>query len=344
MRYEPPKIEDRQIWDIWLSMFRLPAMSVAVELQVFESLATAPASAVDLGARLGLNQRGSSILLTLLAAMGLLRARKDKSSSPSVYEVSDLARTYLLRSSPHFWGPLLSSRLGTAGGQHMALLNALKAPEGGRSDASEAWKSGQMTPAMAEGITRVMHCHSLAAATGAAKHDGFAQVTRLLDVGGGSGCFSIAIAQQHPHVRCTVMDLAPVCNVARRYIEEGGVQDRVDAAPTDMFRETWPQGYDGVLFSNVFHDWNTATNRVLAKSAYDALSPGGRVFLHEMLLDDAHDGPLTTASFSMLMLVGTQGTQYTFAELREILESVGFADIRADTTHSYYAVVSGRKP
>jgi 2-polyprenyl-3-methyl-5-hydroxy-6-metoxy-1,4-benzoquinol methylase len=275
--------------------------------------------------------------LSLLSAMGLLKSQKD------TYEVSDLGRTYLLRSSPHFWGPLLASRLGK-GAQHQVLLDALKAPEGGRSDASEGWKSGQMPPAMAEGITRVMHCHSLAAATGAAKYGGFAQVTRLLDVGGGSGCFSIALAQQHPQMRCTVMDLAPVCDVARRYIEEGGVQDRVEATPTDMFREKWPQGQDGVLFSNIFHDWNMTTNRTLAKSAFDALSPGGHVFLHEMVLDDAHDGPLTTASFAMLMLVGTQGRQYTLTELREILESVGFVDVRADATYGYYSVVSGRKP
>lgn len=85
-------------------------------------------------------------------------------------------------------------------------------------------------------------------------------------------------------------------------------------------------------------------NRALARRAYDALPPGGRVFVHEMLLADDGSGPVTTASFSLFMLFGTQGRQYTEGEVREILASAGFRDIDARQTHGYYSVVSGRKP
>jgi hypothetical protein len=52
---------------------------------------------------------------------------------------------------------------------------------------------------------------------------------------------------------------------------------------------------------------------------------------------------VTAASFSMLML-GTQGQQFTFAELRELLEGAGFVDVAAKQTSVYYSVVTGRKP
>jgi acetylserotonin N-methyltransferase len=168
-------------------------------------------------------------------------------------------------------------------------------------------------------------------------------VSRLLDVGGGSGCFSIAIAQELQSVRCTVLELPAVCDVARGYIADGGVADRVDTMSIDMFRDAWPRGYDGMLFSNIFHDWNAATNRFLARRAYDALERGGRIFLHEQLLAEDGSGPVTTAAFSMLMLFGTHGRQYTFSELEQILSSAGFVDIDSRATYGYYSVVSGRK-
>ena len=62
-----------------------------------------------------------------------------------------------------------------------------------------------------------------------------------------------------------------------------------------------------------------------------------------MLLAEDGSGPATTASFSMLMLLGTHGRQYSFTELREILTSAGFADVDARPTYGYYSVVSGRK-
>jgi acetylserotonin N-methyltransferase len=66
--------------------------------------------------------------------------------------------------------------------------------------------------------------------------------------------------------------------------------------------------------------------------------------LHEILLDDDGGGPVTAAAFSMLMLLGTQGQQFTFGELREILESAGFKGTEARHTYGYYSIVTGYKP
>ena len=63
-----------------------------------------------------------------------------------------------------------------------------------------------------------------------------------------------------------------------------------------------------------------------------------------MLLDDDGNGPVTAASFSMLMLLATQGQQFTFAELKEILTGAGFRRVDVTPTHHYYSVVTGHKP
>jgi acetylserotonin N-methyltransferase len=99
-----------------------------------------------------------------------------------------------------------------------------------------------------------------------------------------------------------------------------------------------------MFFSNVFHDWDPETNLALARRAYDALPPGGRIFVHEMLLAEDGSGPPATASFSMLMLLGTKGRQYSLGEIGTTLAGAGFVDIGARVTHGYYSVVSGCKP
>jgi hypothetical protein len=341
MRYELPHCEDKPIWDIWLSMYHLPAMCVADELGLFQALEPGPECTHDTARRLGLNQRTSEILFCMLAALGLVVRRDGRN------ELAEISRTYLLPQSPYYWGPLLRA-IGSSPQQRAGLIRALRAADGSEGAtpgiASHGWQKGQLNRADAERVTRFMHCHSLPASVAVARSGGLDGVTRTLDVGGGSGCFSIALAQHFPKMRCTVMDLPAVCDVASGYIEEGGVSDRVDTLPLDMFRAAWPHGYDGMFFSNIFHDWSAETNRSLAQRAHDALPSGGRIFLHEMLLAEDGCGPITAASFSMLMLGTTQGRQYSFSELRQILTGAGFTDIEARKTYGYYSIVSGLKP
>jgi acetylserotonin N-methyltransferase len=112
-----------------------------------------------------------------------------------------------------------------------------------------------------------------------------------------------------------------------------------------MFTEDWPEGHDAHFFANVFHDWSDETNRLLAQKSFAALPSGGRIFLGEILMDDDGAGPWHAASFSLLMLIGTLGKQYSLAEFRAILESAGFTDVTAQRTGGgYYSLVSARKP
>ena len=153
----------------------------------------------------------------------------------------------------------------------------------------------------------------------------------------------IAIAQAHPQIKATVMELATMCDVAAKYIAAGGAATQVDTLAVNMFREPWPKGYDAVFFSNIWHDWNFRTCAWLAARAYEALPPGGRIMLHEALLDDDGNGPPPIAAFSMLMLLATQGQQFTFAELKALLEDAGFEDIETLQTASYYSITTGYK-
>jgi hypothetical protein len=84
---------------------------------------------------------------------------------------------------------------------------------------------------------------------------------------------------------------------------------------------------------------------MLVRKSFDALPAGGRIGLHEMLIDDDGCGPLPAVAFSLLMLLGTRGRQFSVPELGGFLTAAGFRDIEAFTTGGgYYSLVVARKP
>ncbi len=337
---EPPTTDDRLIWDIWLSRWQLPATTVADEIGVFTLLEGGPLSSNDVAVRLDLGRRGAEALLAVLASLGLLAQHGGR------FGLTDTARQFLLPASDFYWGAMLGRRADE--GLARDLLAALRRdahPELERDMRQVvAWAAGEIDDERARSTTAAMHAHSFPAAVGVARNGVFTGVTRLLDVAGGSGCFPIALAQRHPTLRGTVMELAPVCRVAEEYIARYDVADRVDTLAANMFADDWPMGYDACFFSNIFHDWDMDRCRLLARKAFGALPSGGRIYLHEILLVDTKDGPLPAALFSLTMLAGNYGKQFSLGELGELLTSCGFVDVRATQTYAYYSLVSARKP
>jgi acetylserotonin N-methyltransferase len=346
--YASPTTDDRRIWDLWLASLYQGAIVAADDGGVFNVLARAPATILDLSAELDFDVRATGVLVRLLAALGLLVPRDES------FQLTDQSRLYLVKDSPYYWGHMMCINVNES--HRAALLERLKrkgsaeAPGsigsdigGAAAGVADAWAAGKMTIQQARVIAAGMHSHSLPAAIGAARNYDLTGVERILDVGGGSGCFMIAMAQRHPALRCTIMELDTMCDLAQSYIDAGGVSDRIETVAVDMFRQAWPKGHNAVFFSNIWHDWNFKTCTWLAERAYDVLPIGGRIMLHEMLLDDDGVGPVTTAAFSLLMLLGTQGQQFTFKELKSILEGVGFRDIDTVQTAGYYSITSAFK-
>jgi acetylserotonin N-methyltransferase len=333
---ELPSAEDRTIWDLWLSQYRLPVVLAADQLGVFELLRGQPATLDELCDRSGLLRRSALALTTALAAMGFLVQYRGR------FQLTHSARVYLLRDSEFYWVPML----GSAGYGHLtteALMRSLQTENLGENDrVTRRWERGEMSAEDAHAANQRFHSHSFPAALGMAHSHEFRGVHRLLDVAGGSGCYAIALALRHSHLRCTVADLPPVANDARSYIERYDCGPRVDTFGFNMFTDSWPTGYDAVLMTNILHDWDPERRSYLVHSAFKALPPGGRLFIHEILLNDSQDGPLPAALFSVMML-STRGKQLSFAELDDLARGAGFADVEVNHTYGYYSLVTAIK-
>lgn len=336
----PPTQDDRLIWDTWLSQYRLPVMTVADEIGTFAALAARAMTTSELAAELKVNERALGIHLGLLAASGFVERRETR------WRATAETRTWLIPDADGYAGPLIHGyrQSQPLHAQLMATLRTGEKAEG-HASAAEEWERGEMPAELAQWLTAYMNAHSRASSKGVAAQPLFADVTSVLDVGGGSGIFSIELARAWPKLSATVMEIEAVCVAAEPYLQAASLGDRVRTEPLNMFTQNWPRGFDAHFLSNIFHDWSDATCRRLAKKSFDALPHGGRILLHEMLMDDDGCGPFPAAAFSVLMLLGTRGRQYSLPELRAFLEEAGFTGVDAlRTGGGYYSLVSARKP
>ena len=336
----PATSDDAAIWDIWLTPYYLPCISVADEVGTFAALSAEALDTRTLASKLDVNERALGIHLGLLAGLGMVERHDGK------WRATALARTWMHPEGEGYYGPLLfgfRDRMPL----HKGMLETLKTGDKGSEHITfvEEWECGELPLEMAQRIAAFMHSHSVASSKAVARLPDMAEVKSLLDVGGGSGIFAIEIARANPGTSATIMEIDTMCVAAQAYVDKSDVGKRVTTTAVDMFRQDWPTGHNAHFFSNIFHDWTDKTCRLLAEKSFAALPSGGRIMLHEILMDDDGAGPLVPAAFSMLMLLGTRGRQYSFPEFRDILANAGFVDVTAQRTGGgYYSLVTAHKP
>jgi tRNA A58 N-methylase Trm61 len=155
----------------------------------------------------------------------------------------------------------------------------------------------------------------------------FSSYKTLCDVGGATGQLSIAVANRHPHMRCTSYDLDVVEPIAKRTIEGAGVSDRVTAQAGDFFAEPLPEA-DVITMGLILHDWNLERKMHLIKAAYDALPEGGAFIIVENLIDDARRENAFGLLMSLNMLIEF-GDAFDFAgaDFAGWCKEVGFKKI-----------------
>lgn len=154
-------------------------------------------------------------------------------------------------------------------------------------------------------------------------------IRRMLDLGGGSGAYSIAFAKALPKVESEILDLAEVVPLTQTYVREAGLADRIRVRSGDMLRDPLDKNYDLVLISAICHMFSPEENRRLLLRAHDALAPGGRIVVQDFILEANKTAPRFATLFSLNMLVGTRaGSSYSEGEFAAWLEGAGFAEIQ----------------
>ncbi len=309
-------------------------LTAAAELNLFSAVSSTPATAIELARLRQCDPRGLSLLLDALAALGLL----EKSEGAYVLtpglgaflapegEQSVLAMMQHQASCLRRWAQL--ARVVQTG------KPAQRVP-GVRGEAGEQ-----------EAFVGAMHNISAPTADQVIQAIQPPQFRHLLDIGGASGTWTIAFLRACPKAHATLFDLAPVIAMARQRLTRVGLAEQVRLVAGDFMADPLPTGADLAWVSAIVHQNSRNQNRLLFGKVFQALVPGGRIAIRDVLMEDDRTRPVMGALFALNMLVATEGGgTFTFNELREDLESAGFGQVAvARRDDAMNSVVLARKP
>jgi len=152
---------------------------------------------------------------------------------------------------------------------------------------------------------------------------------KLLDIGGGSGAYTIAFLKKNPQINAVIFDLKGVIPIAKEKVRENNFQDRVKFVGGDFYVDDLPSGCDIALLSAVIHQNSPQQNVELYRKIYRALDPGGTLIIRDHIMDESRTNPPSGALFALNMLVNTKGGDtYTFREVKDTLNTAGFIEVQ----------------
>ena len=304
----------------------------AIELDVFTAVGNG-GTAPQIATRIGTDVRATEMLLNSLVAMGLLTKRGD------VFENTGASARYFVEGSKddsrapmihiaHLW--LSWSRLTES------VQTGTPAQHEEIADRGRDWT---------EAFIAAMHRNASERGSVIVRAAGAEGVRRLLDVGGGSGAYSIAFARANPELQAEVFDLPSVTPIAQRHIAAAGLQDRIRTRNGDLRTDRFGEGYDLIFVSAICHMLSPGENQDLLKRCYEAAADGGRVVIQDFVLDATKTSPKVGALFALNMLVGTRaGSSYSEPEYTEWLRAAGFDAVYVVRLPGPTALVIGSKP
>lgn len=292
------------------------ALHSAVKLDIFTLMADNPATAADISRLSGSDQRGMTILLNALSAMGLLNKSDD------TYCLTPFSSEYLSKSSDKYLGHIIM--------HHHHLMFSW-------SRLDEAVKSGEpvrMNSSRTDDETTresflmgMFNLASLAAPLVVPTID-LSGRRSLLDLGGGPGTYAIHFCLHNPELKAVIYDLPTTQRFAEETIQRFSLSDRISFSAGDIIADDIGNGYDVVWISQLLHSEGPDGAAIMLKKAVQSLQPGGLVIVQEFILDDNHAAPPFPALFSLNMLLGTQeGQSYTQGELNGMMAQAGVRNI-----------------
>lgn len=285
----------------------------AFELDIFTAVGYG-ANAEEIGTRVHANARAVGTLLNALVSLGLLtKSGDDYQNTP------ESARFFMQGSKDNHRNGLL--HVANIWHRWSTLTQAVRT---GSRVAIDGGETPEWTRHFIDGMQR----NAKDRAPLVVKAVGTAGVRRILDLGGGSGAYSIAFAKASSDVRCDILDVPQVVPLTTEYVDRAGVSAQINVLAGNMLHDDFGHGYDLIMMNAVCHMFSEEQNVEVFRRANHSLAPNGRLFVQDFILNPDKAGPQQAALFSLNMLVSTEaGASYSESEYRNWMKAAGFGDV-----------------
>jgi SAM-dependent methyltransferase len=285
------------------------------ELDIFTNIDGSGTSCHQIAVKLNLDEHACERLLNALVSLGFL-----KKQNQLFFNTED-SYTFLSKKSPEYLGGLMHSN-------HLwnTWSNLTRVVKTGKSaHPSEINERGEewLFP-----FINAMHDRAKKQAPVQIANIDLSQIKSVLDIGGGSGAFSMAFVSRKPDIEATVFDLPNVVPITRIFLEKEGFSDKIKTHAGDYTTDDLPGGFDLVFLSAIIHSNSLEVNRELIKKCNGSLNRNGKIVIQDWIMNNDRTQPVGGAVFAINMLVGTEaGDCFTEEEVSTMLTDAGFTSI-----------------
>ncbi len=321
----------RPILEMATSFQRSRVLLTAYELGLFTVINEEWKTSAEVAAAIEADPRATDRLMNALTALGLLQKRDGRFTN------SPAAARLLVKGRPDYMA-------GLAHTAHLwqtwsGLTDAVRRGTGIAGD-----EVNQRGDEWLRAFIGAMHWRAKQMADPLVGLLDLSGASRVLDVGGGSGAFSMAFVRAGRGINAVVFDLPNVVPITRSYVESAGYGGQISTVVGDYRTDDLPAGFDLVFLSAIVHANSVEENRRLIRKSAAAAVPGGQVVVLDQIMNDDRTAPLPGAMFALNMLVGTGGGDtYTEAEVRGWMQEAGLGNVRRVDTPFNNALMIGAK-
>ena len=295
------------------------ALFAAIDLDVFTKISEGAETVDDIADAAGMEPLNAERLLVVLDALDLVER-----SGERFRNAADVER-FLVRGKPSYAGAwiLFAGKDWKDWGDLAAHLRRKGPPR--RLGMYE-----QLTVEGARKYHEATYSVGLGAGRRFAKQVDLSKRALLLDLGGGSGAYSIASALAYPGLRAVVLDLPPVVEVTKEFVARHGLSDRISTTAADFTADPLPRGADVIVMASNLPQYSREVIRDVVRKAFAALAPGGEMHLVGEMLRDDRKGPLLAGLYALYEAIfASAGVAHSADECVGYLAEAGFVDVVA---------------
>jgi hypothetical protein len=311
----------------------------AAELAIADHLADRPHSADSLAARTGSHAPSLARLLRALTAIGILYESEERS-----YSLTPLGATLQSNVPGSMRSWVLLAFSDDQGTSWQALTYNIRTGENAfrHQFGTDIWTRLSERPEAARLFDDAMASLTRGANGPLVANYPFGQFGWIVDVGGGNGSLLLPVAECHPLMRVTILDLPHVAENTRRRIAAAGLSPRCEAVDGDAFTAV-PPGADAYVLKGVIHDWDDQEAVAILRTCRAAMLDRSQLLLIERIIPERIDpnDALTRAKFihDINMMVNPGGRERTQAEFGALLAQSNLQLTRVVSTPGPLAVM-----
>jgi SAM-dependent methyltransferase len=316
---ERPSVTTVRLQNIAQSYGQSAALMAAVELGVFTAISKGAGTFDTIAEAVGILPTNAERLLVLLSAAGLVVKEGDRLKN------TDDVERFLVEGEPGYMGPWITFTK-PQWNEWGRLAEHLRVPQLRTMGAI-----GDFTIEDARRYHKATYSIGMGAGRRFVRQVDLSQKKRIMDIGGGSGAYCIQAAKQHPHIRGVVLDLPPVVAVAREFLAENGVADRIAAEPCNFVTDPFPADCDIAIMASNLPMYSRPVIAAVIRKTHDALLPGGQMHLIGETTNDERTGPWGPAYWGLGQAISeSEGLAHSESDVIGYFKVAGFQDIRIE--------------